>query len=82
MAKALFSSGTLLSVGVLEIVGLRRLSIEGSRCVSTPWSFFSWFWRSISSCALSKVKLRNAWNFLRLRMMAYTKLGFSGKQVS
>jgi hypothetical protein len=41
IANALFSSGTLPSVGVRETVGLRRLSIELVLCVSAELSLRS-----------------------------------------
>lgn len=43
IAKALFSSGTLLSVGVRGRVGLRILSTELFLWDSSPFSFFCWF---------------------------------------
>ena len=49
MANAAFSSGTSLRVGVRVTAGLRTLSMESDRIVSSPCSFLSWFWRSISS---------------------------------
>lgn len=60
IANALFSSGTLLKVGVRDRVGLLTLSIESARGVSPPFSFCICFWRSISSWPLSSVKLRRA----------------------
>jgi hypothetical protein len=76
IANALFSSGTLPSVGVRETVGLLILSSEFVLCRSAP-SLRNWLWRSISSCPLSSVKSRRAWNLLRDRTMAYTRLGLS-----
>jgi hypothetical protein len=43
MAKALFSSGTSLKVGVRAKVGLRRLSIELFLEISSPTSLRCWF---------------------------------------
>lgn len=83
IAKALFSSGTLPSDGVRAAVGLRRLSREVCRDNSAPLpSLRSWFWRSISSCPLSSVKSRNAWNLRLERTMAYTRLGLSRRGVN
>lgn len=63
MAKALFSSGTLPKEGVRAPVGLRRLSMDVCLDSSAPLpSLRNWFWRSISSCPLSSVKSRSAWN--------------------
>jgi hypothetical protein len=70
MANALFSSGTLPSVGVREIVGLLRLSMEFVLWASPVPSLRSWFWRSTSSCPLSSVKSLRAWNLLRDRTIA------------
>jgi hypothetical protein len=49
IAKAAFSSGTLVSVGARDTVGLRKLSIESALWASPVPSFRAWFWRSISS---------------------------------
>lgn len=70
IAKALFSSGTLPRVGVRETVGLLRLSMEPVRWRSFEFSLRSWFWRSSSSCPLSSVNSRRAWNLLRERTIA------------
>jgi hypothetical protein len=78
IAKALFSSGTLPNDGVRAAVGLLRLSMDVCLDSSAPSpSLRSWFWRSISSCPLSSVKSRNAWNFFFDLVIAYTKLGLS-----
>ncbi len=77
MAKAPPSSGTLLSVGVLALNGLRMLSTELFRdvrvgldggCETSAASLLRCFKRSISSWPLSRVKERNASNrFLDLK---------------
>jgi hypothetical protein len=77
IANALFSSGTLPSVGVRETVGLLMLSSEFVLWRSAVPSLRNWLWRSISSCPLSSVKSRRAWNLLRDRTMAYMRLGLS-----
>jgi hypothetical protein len=41
IAKALFSSGTLVSVGVRGVMGLRKLSIESARWGSAEFSLRS-----------------------------------------
>lgn len=81
IANALFSSGTLPKDGVRAAVGLRRLSIEACLDSSAPPSLRNWFWRSSSSCPLSSVKSRNAWNFFLDRVIAYTRFGLSEKNV-
>ncbi len=77
MANAPPSSGTLLSVGVLALSGLRMLSTELFRevrvgldggCETSAASLLRCFKRSISSWPLSRVKERNASNrFLDLK---------------
>lgn len=77
MLKALFSSGTLLKVGVRLDRGLLKLSIEF--CRELPLvdpvsldlaSLRCWLCRSISSYAVSNVKSVKAWNLFRERKMA------------
>ena len=70
IAKALFSSGTLPNDGMRAAVGLRKLSMDVCLDSSAPLpSLRSWFWRSISSCPLSSVKSRSAWNLFLERMI-------------
>ena len=78
------SSGTFSSVDARErdVVGLLRLSTEllvelPSSPSAGPPSFLRWFRRSISSCPLSRVKLRNASKRFLYRTIAYTKSEFS-----
>jgi len=91
MANAVLSSGTLLSVGVLVLAGLRALSIELVRraragLAGEPGSleapFLRSLSRSISACPLFKVKLRSASNRFLDRNTAKIKCGFSFKRLA
>ena len=86
MAKVVLSSGTLLSVGVLVLTGLRTLSTELVRrpragLAGEPGSLEAAFLRSlsrsISACPLFKVKVRSASNRFLDRNTAKMKCGFS-----
>ncbi len=88
MANAVLSSGTLLSVGVLVLAGLRALSMELVRRTraglagepgSLEAAFLRSLSRSISACPLCKVKLRSASNRLFDRTTAKIKCEFSVK---
>ena len=87
IAKAPPSSGTLLRVGVMALVGLLRTSAESPRTLraglrassedSSAASFCRCFSFSISSCPLSRVKLRRASNLLRDFNIAKMNFEFS-----
>jgi len=81
IVKAPLSSGTVLIDGDRALTGLRAVSLDVTRLRSglvgsaIACSFLSWFWRSISSCPLSRVNSRRAWNRFCERSIAYTTLG-------
>ena len=85
MANVVLSSGTLLSVGVLVLAGLRALSIELVRGIraelagelgSLEAALRRSLSRSISAWPLLKVKLRSASNLFFERTTARIKCGF------
>lgn len=91
MANAVLSSGTLLSVGVLLLAGLRALSLELVRRTraglagepgSPEAAFLRSLSRSISACPLFKVKVRSASHRFFDRNTAEINCGFSVKNLT